>query len=408
VTTAPSTAAAPVVAALPRQRGAGAVQPPYGRRLRAALRNAAPALAGYLAVRTVCMLVFVAWAHLQGQPLLAHPGSQWDTNWYLDLASNGYDTGLRPPGPDGRSYSNLAFFPLYPALIAAAGSMLPVGVGHAALGLSWLAALAAAWGVYATVAAGWGRRTGTLATLLWAALPHAVVMNIPYTEALFTALAAWALWAAVTRRWLTAGLLSTLACLTRPTGIAVAAAVCAAAAVELVRLRRSGGELRRPVLGALISPLGWFGYVAWVGLRLGHWDGYFTVQRAWDSYLDFGRSTLAHIWGTMRKPLSGVCEKAVSAVLAASVWLFVRSVRQRVALPLLVFSAVMLLITLADAGAFLSRARFLTPVFPLLIPPAAALARSGGWRRPAVVLGIATAVSAGYGFFLVNISASSL
>ena len=38
------------------------------------------------------------------------------------------------------------------------------------------------------------------------------------------------------------------------------------------------------------------------------------------------------------------------------------------ALPLLVFSAVTLVITLGDAWAILSRARFLTPVFPLLTP----------------------------------------
>ncbi|MBV7699119.1 DUF6415 family natural product biosynthesis protein [Streptomyces sp. TRM70350] len=45
------------------------------------------------------------------------------------------------------------------------------------------------------------------------------------TESLFTACAAWSLYAVLTGRWLTAATLAALAGLTRPTGIAVAAAV---------------------------------------------------------------------------------------------------------------------------------------------------------------------------------------
>jgi len=114
-------------------------------------------------------------------------------------------------------------------------AVLPVGLPAAALLVSWVASLAAAWGVSAAVATRYGRRAGIVSAALWGTLPHSVLMNIAYTEALFSALAAWSLWAALTRRWLWAGTLSSLSCLTRPTGIAVAAAVCAAAAVELLR-----------------------------------------------------------------------------------------------------------------------------------------------------------------------------
>ena len=86
-----------------------------------------------------------------------------------------------------------------------------------------------------------------------------------YSEALFTALAAWALHACLCRRWLLAGLLAALAGLTRPVGAAVVAAVLVTALVQVVRER--GTRVRRS--GALLAPLGLLGYVGWVGLRVG-------------------------------------------------------------------------------------------------------------------------------------------
>jgi hypothetical protein len=379
----------------------------------------------------VSVLVLAVWGWSRADPVVTRLGTLWDAHWYLDLARHGYDNGMPPPDATGHRYTNLAFFPLYPALIRLAHAVLPLTTASAALLVAWAAALAAAAGVYATVAAHWGRRTGIVAAALWGALPHSVVMNIAYTEALFSALAAWTLWAAVTRRWVWAGTLSTLSCLTRPTGIALAAAVCAGAAAELLavyrdrpaepaepagaaerqglRVRVRGARWARPLGGALLAPLGWFGYIAWVGLRLGHWDAYFDVQLEWDSRFDFGLTTARQLIDMAVHPLdSGVTQAVVAAVLVAAVGLFVRSVRQGQPLPLLVFSLAVLVITLGDAGAYLSRARFLMPVFPLLVPPALALAKSPSWRRPVLVLGAACAVSAGYGLFLVYITQSAL
>lgn len=380
-----------------------------GRRSTVAVRSGGlrAALLGYLAVRLVGLLVLAVWTQAHGEPLVARLGNLWDAHWYLDLARHGYDAALPPPAADGQRYSNLAFFPLYPALIRAVHTVLPLSTASSAVLVSWAAALAAAWGIFAAVAERHGPRVGVCTVLLWGALPHAVVMNVAYTEALFTALAAWALWATLTRRWICAGLLSTLSCLTRPTGIAVAAAVCAAAAVEVVQLR-GGRSVSRPLAGAVLAPLGWFGYIAWVGARLGHWDGYFTVQLAWDSHFDFGRTTAVEVGKVLRDPLhSGATQAVVAAVLLASVGLFALSLRERRSGPLLVFAAVMLVITLGDAGAILSRARFLTPVFPLLVPAASTLARSRP-RTAVLAVGAATAASAAYGLFLVCISASSL
>ncbi|MGW7417241.1 hypothetical protein [Streptomyces sp. NPDC054863] len=336
------------------------------------LRRAAPALLGYLAVRLLGLAVLVPWAHLKGHgvwPLLA---GSWDSEWYADIAGRGY-AGLR----------SLAFFPLQPLLVRGADHVLPGALpSTATLGLllAVAASFVAAWGIFAVGDHLYGRRTGTLLAVLWGAHPVALVQWMGYTESLFTALAAWTLYAVLTGRWLTAATLACLAGLTRPTGIAVAAAVMAAACFG----KGGGGNPRRALAAGLLAPLGWLCYVGWVSLRLGRWDGYLSVQRRWDNSWDGGVSTLREMRGLLmyaaEPPLFPVL---VTGVLLASAVLWALCAAARQPLPLLVFSAVTLLIVLGTDGVYFPRARFLLPVFPLLLPVAVALARA---RVPTTVL----------------------
>ncbi|MEU1626377.1 glycosyltransferase family 39 protein [Streptomyces sp. NPDC020096] len=395
----------------------GQARPP--RRWPEALRHAAPALAGYAAIRTVSLALFTVWGACRDVPVWHRMGTLWDATAYLRIAARGYPEAMPAPDAHGRRYSDLAFFPLYPMSVKAVHAVLPVSVPWAALLVAWVAAGAAACGIFAVAAHLYGRRTGIAATMVWAALPHAVVANLAYTEALFAALTAWTLYAVLTRRWLWAGALSSAACLTRPTGIAVAAAVAAAAAGQVWRqcreqavpwrLRRQARFCWRPVLGAVIAPLGWFGFVGWVGHRLGRWDGYFAVQMAWNSRFDFGVTTAEQVFQVLRNPMAcGFSAIAVTVVLLAAVVLFGCCCTERQPAELLVFSAAMLTITLGDAGAFLSRARFLLPAFPLLLPLATTAARTRSPLAAGLVVGAATVVSAGFGLYLTFISASSL
>jgi Gpi18-like mannosyltransferase len=117
-----------------------------------------------------------------------------------------------------------------------------------------------------------------LLAALWAVVPHALVQSMGYTETLFTAIAAWSLFALLRRHWLAAGLLCALAGLTRPTGVALVVATALAALVAVVR-RRDGW---RPWLAGALAPVGSLGYLVWVGHRLGRADGYLHVQKdAW-------------------------------------------------------------------------------------------------------------------------------
>lgn len=337
-----------------------------------ALRHAAPALAAYTAVRGLGLLVFTLWAHRDGRGVRHLLMESWDCDWYLRIASDGYahELGTRVDG------NNLAFFPLYPLLIRAGDALLPwLPRGAAGLSVSVAASLLAAWGIFAVGDRLYGRRAGTVLAVLWGGLPVALVQWMGYTESLFTAVCAWSLYAVLSGRWLWAGSLAALAGLTRPTGVAVAAAVSVTALLTL-RKAFSAQASVRPLLAAVIAPLGWLSYVGWVGLRLGRWDGYFAVQKLWRNEWDGGVGTLRRMRDLFMAERPALFVAMVTAVLLGSVVLFVLSAGDRQPLPLLVFSGLLLLIVLGSSGVYFPRARFLLPGFPLLLPVAVALARA--------------------------------
>lgn len=193
-------------------------------------------------------------------------GESWDSVWYLWIAGHGYGRTQMWPGISSVQ-SDSAFFPLYPVLIRCASAVLPGPLTAAALLVAWIAAGAAAVGVYRVGAHLLGSRSGVLLVALWAALPHALMLNLAYTEPLLAAFAAWALYALLRGRWGWAAGLAVLAGLTRPTGIAVAAAVTVAAAYEI--LRRRGRAPARVWAAGLAAPAGWASYVLLVGVRRG-------------------------------------------------------------------------------------------------------------------------------------------
>jgi hypothetical protein len=313
---------------------------------------------------------------------------RWDAQWYAGIARSGY--GHTVLHPDGRHLSDYAFFPLMPLLERVTSTVTGLAYVDAGLVIAWLATALAAGGVYAVGERLHGARVGVVLAVLWSALPVGIVTSMAYSEAVFTALAAWAVHGTVTRRWLLAGVLAAGAGLTRPVGVAVVAAVVVTAALHALRTREG-----RPVVALLVAPLGWLGYVAWVGVRTGEALGYFRVADGWGNGFDGGRAFAAwtgeHL--TAGRWPQGLLLVAGVAVLLG---LFVLAVRDRQPLPLLVFAGVLLTLALTTSGYFGSKPRYLLPAFPLLLPVALRLSRA---RTRAVlpVLGALTAASAAYG-----------
>ncbi|MGD3105509.1 hypothetical protein [Streptomyces sp. YGL11-2] len=388
---------------------------PVRERVRAGLRRARTALVLFAGIRAAGMLCTAVWAWHTGRHPRTLLGASWDSRWYLSIALHGYGA----PAPAGMwpdlPVADLAFFPLYPWLVRAVGTAaVPVGAVNAALLISWTAAGVAAWGIYAVGERLHGRRTGTLLVVLWALLPQAVIESLAYTESLLTALSAWSLYALLTRRFLWAGVLAATAGLTRPSALAVVAAVGAGAAAEVWR-RGSGGAGEgggrgpglRPVAAVLVAPAGWLGYVLWVGARTGGGPlGYFDVQELWGSRFDFGRDTLQEIRHLVLSGAPPVHFIAV-AVIAVALLLYALLVLDRPPVALLVYTTVLVAIALGGTGYFPSKPRFLLPAFPLLLPAARALARAR-IRTAVPVAGALAALSLGYGVYLLAIASLPL
>ncbi|MEV0374352.1 mannosyltransferase family protein [Streptomyces sp. NPDC050636] len=379
---------------------------PCAPAVRAALRRAAPALAAYAAVRLLGVTVLAVWSAANGKNWHTLLTARWDSLWYTRVAEQGYGYGVQLA--NGDVHSNLAFFPLLPWLERGLSAVSPLSAADAGMVVAWLASLCAAWALYATGERLHGPRAGMALVALWAVLPVGIVQSMAYSESLFTALAAWGVYCVLTGRWVWAGVLASLAGLTRPVGLAVVAAVWVTAAVTVWNDRAGGlrlrtifrGRHRGMLLGVLLAPLGWVGYFLWVGTRQGSLTGYLDVQGDWGNGFDGGIAFGTFIWHQLSGPafLAGV---GLLVGVALVIWLYVRGVRQGQPLPLLVYGGVVLLLALTAKGYFGSKPRLMLPAYPLLLPLAVGLAR---WPRARawLVVGLIAVGSAVYGAFWLN------
>ncbi|MGH3796438.1 MAG: hypothetical protein ACRDSP_16285 [Pseudonocardiaceae bacterium] len=382
---------------------ASAPSPLIGR-LQRATTLLAPALV-YLTIRQVSLLV-LAWMSAATGVGMRGALTSWDGSWFLGLAAGGY--GGVPPGLTDAfgarsSETALAFFPGYPALVAAVSWLTEIGVTAAAFTVTGAAGVLTAYGLVrlAEVVPHGSRRAGLVLVALFAAAPMSIVLSMTYSESLFCALAAWCLVGLLRGQWLLAASCATVAGLVRPTAAALVAAVVVAAAVAVLR----GRDGWRPWAAGLLAPAGLVGYLAFVAIRTGRWDGWFALQqRGWDSRFDGGGATLRFT--------AEVLTSAPSVLEVTTVWLLVGALvllvfcvlewRRSPAWPLLAYAAVVLAMDLGSNGLMNSKARLLLPAFVLLLPVAAGLARH---RTAAVVLTLAglTAFGAWFGSYAITV-----
>ncbi|WP_208031434.1 glycosyltransferase family 39 protein [Streptomyces cyanogenus] len=396
------------------------------------LRRAAPALLGYAAVRALGLLVLAVWSAARGKSAYTVLTARWDSLWYTRVAELGYGYEVRLP--NGDVHSNLAFFPLLPWLERLGHALTPLSYADAGFLVSLLASLAAAAGIFAVADRVYGPRVGLCAVLLWAVLPVGIVQSMAYSESLFTALAAWSLYAVLTGRWVSAGALAALAGLTRPVGVAVVAAVWTAGVVSFVRERgtrhtrgahhheRAPGAANvagtpaptsgapvpphapawRRALGMLLAPLGAAGYVLWVGHRTGKGPlGYLDVQAGWRNGFDGGYAFARFVGDKFTSFPSALAGLGLITGVALLIWLYVTGVRGRQPVTLLVYTGVVLALALCASSYFGSKPRLLMPAFPVLLPLAVALARLRASRSALVTAGLAVAAAV-YGAFWLN------
>jgi len=255
--------------------------------------------------------------HAVADPLFA-PLARWDSVWYLRIADSGY----------GDSEPRAAFFPLYPLLIHAGGT-LGGGSKAALLIASYAIALAALLAalvlLHKLVSLELGRRYAGPALLLLAVFPAALYFGAPYSESLFLLLAVGAFYAARTERWAWAGACAAGASATRSAGVLLllplavlylygprgteppgrgAPAARAGARLAAFRPRHRIGP---DIAWLVLAPLGLVAYVAWLGLAEGDPWRFLDVQDAWSRELSV---PLGAAWEGLTAAVDGVRQLA--------------------------------------------------------------------------------------------------
>jgi hypothetical protein len=214
----------------------------------------------------------------------------------------------------------------------------------------------------------------------------------------------------LTGRWPTAGLLAAFAGLTRPVGVAVVAALWVAAISSFVGEHRRGGSAPRAdgarpwrrALAMIVAPLGAAGYVLWVGHRTGKGPlGYLDVQAGWRNGFDGGYAFGRFVAEKLTSFPSALAGAGLIIGVALVLWLYVTCVRQGQPAALLVYAGIVLALALCASSYFGSKPRLLLPAFPLLFPPAVALARLPT-SRSTLLLGAVAVASSIYGAFWLN------
>ncbi|MEU4562428.1 glycosyltransferase family 39 protein [Actinoplanes sp. NPDC023936] len=396
-------------------------------RWRAAIRDAIPAIGIYIFLRLISlevMSVLARYSYAQDPTKQVYPDGStnqwrgytsaldalisWDARWYTMIAGQGIGGPIGALDPSGVPYEHrLMFFPLYPWLARPFAELPFVSPVAACLFVSLVSAIAAAWGLYLIGRHVHDHRVGIMLASAWAVAPAALTQNGAFSESLFTALAAWALWAVLTERWLLAGALAGLSGLSRPTAAALIGVVGLAALIAAIR--RRGGW--RPYAAMLLAPAGLLGYVGYAGHRLGGVDRYFEIhENTFGAWWDYGTSTSKVVWDVMLgnsedagKPIRVLNVLILFGFLILLAMLFAN----RAPWVLSVYALATLVLAAGSHAHISMMGRHLLPAFTVLLVPAVALARTPT-RNAVILLGSLAVLSGWYAGWLPFISGQAI
>ncbi|MFZ2226169.1 MAG: hypothetical protein WAZ78_02545 [Candidatus Moraniibacteriota bacterium] len=201
--------------------------------------------------------------------------NRWDSYWYLDIVHNGYYLKT------DNTLSNVVFFPLYPALIKTAGTVLG---GNFVLA-GWL--LSMAFLFLACVYFGKLLREfhpkvdPQLPIILMLIFPTAFFFNVIYTESLFLFLTIATFYYAFRQKFYLAGLFAFLGALAHSNGVFLALPIL----WEVVRISGWKNVLAPKVFVKLIpaffAPIGSFAFITYDYLKFDDPFLFFKIQSNW-------------------------------------------------------------------------------------------------------------------------------
>jgi hypothetical protein len=346
----------------------------------------------FLGVRLVGVLILAGIGAANGRSLVPTLKS-WDGEWYLRIAATGYSALSAGVDANGHTAvdTTMAFFPGYSVLISLLSALTHLAPIAAGLLISAIAGVAAAHGLARICELqDYPQWTGLIAVALFAATPMSVTLSMVYTEALFTALAVWALVGIIEHNWLLAACCSGLAGLVRPSAAILVAVLVVALVVAVVRKHNHPAVL----LYALPGASGLVGYYAFVVSRTDNLAGWFELQKAgWGTAFDFGKDNATFVWRVLTTD-APLMENLNVVTMFGAIALVVIAIRHRLHWPLAAYGIGIVLMTIGSSGVTYSKMRLLVPALTLLIPVAAGLAR----RKPATIITVVvlTALASGW------------
>jgi len=258
----------------------------------------------------------------------------FDAGWYQEIARHGY---FDPAAT--------AFFPLYPLMVRVLSYPLLGNYRLAALVISWISLLGALLYLQRLASSLENPEAAFRSCLYLLVFPTAIILAVGYSESLFLLCAVASFYHARRSGWTAAGAWAGAACLARPTGLAV----CAAIALEA--LRRSGWRLSglRPRMAAvLLGPLGLVAYMVYLQADFGDFLIFSKAHQSW------GRSF--NPWGIFRSLGNVFSHRDLLSAETA----FLLLILAFLALTVLIF---------VRYGAPLGIMSLLSLLFPLLISP---------------------------------------
>ena len=196
--------------------------------------------------------------------------NRWDVEHYIQIAENGYVT-------TGDLAKNIAFFPVYPFLVAAVHAILRfIPTVFVGMLLSNAASLAGLWYLHKLSMKRWDGETADRVVLYVSTFPTAYFFLATYTEALFFLFVVAAFYYIDEEKWLYAAIACALASGTRITG-----GLCAVAWLIQI-LRKNHWKPSLKMWPILITPLGFVGYLVINQVVWGDWLKFLEFQRtAW-------------------------------------------------------------------------------------------------------------------------------
>lgn len=298
--------------------------------------------------------------------------SNWDGNWYLNVARYGYAHHLILT-----HWNTLGFLPLFPMLIWLLVHALPMSDVVAGVLISTITGATATVLIARLVNRWFGEDAVRRGILFFCLFPGSIVFSMVYTEGLLLTLVVGCLLAMEDRRWVLAGVLAGLSTAVGPVALAIIPACAAAAFMEI---RRRGWHDRgalRSLAAPVLAPLGLVGF----GIFLWAWTGtplasYKTQKIDWHETttpLAVPRALVTVIkqaLGVEGSPHANVDLNLVVGILG-TVFLFwglihMWRIRHRISLPAWVWTGAIVFMTLTS-NSTPPNARMLICAFPVLM-----------------------------------------